>query len=110
MARSPSGMRLTMLKLHLLTFFYGTGPEDKNTLAKISAPVYGYYGGDDNRVNATIEQTRSKMQQVGAVYDYEIYEGAGHAFMNRAHQPDASHANLKAHDAGSKRRLILLNK
>lgn len=26
--------------------FYGTAPEDKEALARISVPVYGYYGGD----------------------------------------------------------------
>lgn len=88
--------------------FYGTGPEDKEVLAKISAPVYGYYGGDDNRVNATIEQTQERMEEVNALYDYVIYEGAGHAFMNRAHQPDASQANKEAHDAAWERLLLLL--
>lgn len=88
--------------------FYGTAPEDIEALASISAPVYGYYGEDDNRVNATIEQTQQKMEEVDAAYEYEIYEGAGHAFMNRAHQPDASQANKEAHDAAWKRLLVLL--
>lgn len=33
--------------------FYGTGP-DAAAMKRIGCPVYGYYGGTDNRVNATI--------------------------------------------------------
>lgn len=88
--------------------FYGTAPDDAEALAKITAPVYGYYGGDDNRVNATIERTREQMQAANKVYEYEIYEGAGHAFMRSGHQPDGSEANKKAHDAAWERLLKLL--
>ena len=88
--------------------FYGTAPDDADALAKIKAPVYGYYGGDDTRVNATIEKTAEQMQGAGKTFDYKIYEGAGHAFMKRAHQPDASEANIRAHDAAWKRLLDLL--
>lgn len=89
--------------------FYGTAPEDKSALSDISAPVYGYYGEKDNRVNATIEETEDIMKNMGKTFKYEIYEGAGHAFMNRAHKPDASEANTKAHDAAWQRLLSLLN-
>lgn len=88
--------------------FYGTAPDDANALAKIKAPVYGYYGGDDERVNATIEKTAAQMQGAGKTFDYKIYEGAGHAFMKRAHQPDASEANKRAHDAAWDRFLDIL--
>lgn len=88
--------------------FYGTAPDDADALAKIQTPVYGYYGGDDNRVNATIEQTEKYMKAANNPFDYEIYEGAGHAFMRSGHQPDASDANKKAHDAAWKRLLELL--
>ncbi|UJH91375.1 dienelactone hydrolase family protein [Antarcticibacterium sp. 1MA-6-2] len=42
--------------------FYGTAPDDASVLKEIKAPVYGYYGGDDERVNATIEKTSQQMQ------------------------------------------------
>lgn len=90
--------------------FYGTAPETEDTFSKISAPVFGFYGGDDNRVNATIEQTEKFMKAAGKTYEYEIYEGAGHAFMRSGSQSDASEANKKAHDAGWKRLLELLKK
>lgn len=88
--------------------FYGTAPDDAEALAKIKAPVYGYYGGNDNRVNSTIEQTEKYMKAANKVFDYEIYEGAGHAFMRSGHQPDSDEANKKAHDAAWKRLLELL--
>ncbi|MFO7720650.1 MAG: alpha/beta fold hydrolase, partial [Gillisia sp.] len=56
--------------------FYGTAPDDADALAKIKTPVYGYYGGDDNRVNATIEQTEKYMKDANNPFEYEIYEGA----------------------------------
>lgn len=90
--------------------FYGTAPENAEAFSEISAPVYGYYGGADNRVNATIEQTEKFMKAAGKTYEYEIYEGAGHAFMRAGMQPDASAANKKAHDAAWKRLLDLLKK
>src|SRR5436190_22388805 len=34
--------------------FYGTGPESSAELARIHCPVYGFYGENDNRVDATI--------------------------------------------------------
>lgn len=90
--------------------FYGTAPENAEAFPEISAPVYGYYGGADNRVNATIEQTDKFMKAAGKTYEYEIYEGAGHAFMRSGSQPDASDANKIAHDAAWKRLLGLLKK
>lgn len=88
--------------------FYGTGPEDASAISKITAPVYGYYGGNDNRVNSTIEKTEKLMEEAGKIYKYEIYEDAGHAFMRSGHQPDADVANKKAHDKAWERLLELL--
>ncbi len=89
--------------------FYGTAPKEASELAKIDAPVYGYYGGNDNRVNSTIEETESFMKEAGKLYEYEIYENAGHAFMRSGHQMDAQDANKNAHDKAWKRLMKLLN-
>lgn len=88
--------------------FYGTGPDDASAISKISAPVYGYYGGNDNRVNSTIEKTENLMREAGKTYKYEIYDNAGHAFMRSGHQPDAEEGNKKAHDKAWERLLELL--
>ena len=34
--------------------FYGTGPERPEDIARINCPVYGFYGGNDARVSATV--------------------------------------------------------
>lgn len=89
--------------------FYGTAPDDADALSKIKAPIYGYYGGADTRVNATIERTEAQLKSADIPFDYVIYEDAGHAFMKSGHQPGASNANKEAHDKGWERLLRLLN-
>ncbi|MFN1836152.1 dienelactone hydrolase family protein [Balneola sp. MJW-20] len=69
--------------------FYGTGPQEASAYQTIQAPVFGFYGGDDNRVNSTIENSEVAMDDYGKTYEYEIYEGAGHAFMRRGDDPAA---------------------
>jgi carboxymethylenebutenolidase len=88
--------------------FYGTAPKEPEVYVNINTPVYGFYGGNDNRVNATINSTDSLMQLNDNVYEYEIYDGAGHAFMRRGSQPDGDQANKKAHDLAWDRLLKLL--
>lgn len=88
--------------------FYGTAPDDAAALSRIKAPLYGYYGGDDNRVNATIEKTENQLKSANIPFDYIIYEGAGHGFMRSGYQPEASQANQKAHDAAWIRLLNIL--
>jgi len=90
--------------------FYGTGPQDAAGVAGIEAPVYGFYGGDDARVNATIDKTAELMKAAGKTYEPVIYEGAGHAFMRLGELPDATPANKKAHDEAWARWLGLLRK
>ncbi|MDX1586718.1 MAG: dienelactone hydrolase family protein [Balneolaceae bacterium] len=77
-------------KIDAALVFYGTGPESPEAYERIEVPVYGFYGGDDQRVNATIEGSKEMMEKFGNTYDYMIYEGAGHAFMRRGDDPDAS--------------------
>jgi len=88
--------------------FYGTGPRDDAGVAGIHGPVYGFYGGADERVNATIETTRAAMTNRGKRYEPVIYEGAGHAFMRLGEEADASEANRKARDEAWARWLTLL--
>jgi carboxymethylenebutenolidase len=81
--------------------FYGTAPTkdnaiDRAALARIKCPVYGFYGGSDARVDATVPDTTTAMKELGKSYDPVTYEGAGHGFMRAGEQPDASEANAKA--------------
>lgn len=90
--------------------FYGTGPESEAELARISAPVYGFYGGNDARVDATIPKTVELMKKAGKAYEPVTYEGAGHGFMRAGEAPDASPANQKARDEAWQRIKELLKK
>ncbi len=75
--------------------FYGP-PPDKDAMARIKAPVYGFYGGNDARIDATIPATRDRMKDAGKTYEPVTYEGAGHGFMRAGEAPDASAENQKA--------------
>lgn len=88
--------------------FYGTGPDEPGEVANIDAPVFGFYGGDDMRVNATIPRTEELMRERGQRFEYEIYEGAGHAFMRAGEEADASAADRRARDQAWQRWLMLL--
>lgn len=89
--------------------FYGTAPQEADALKKIKAPVYGFYGGNDNRVNATIEATKGVMDEAGLTYEYVIYPGAGHAFMRSGADPEGSEENKKAYTEAKKKLIELLN-
>jgi carboxymethylenebutenolidase len=73
--------------------YYGTSP-DAAALEKIKAPVMGFYGGNDARVNATIEPAEKKMKELNKPYKPNIYEGAGHGFLRQ--QDGQNGANMKA--------------
>src|SRR6185436_1923535 len=45
--------------------FYGTGPEGEADIARIECPVYGFYGDNDARVNATIPKSVELMKKAG---------------------------------------------
>lgn len=74
--------------------FYGGPPEEG--FERIACPVYGFYGENDNRINATIEVTQEKMKAAGKIYEPVIYEGAGHGFLRAGMEPDASESEKQA--------------
>ncbi len=90
--------------------FYGTGPESEQDLAQINVPVYGFYGGNDNRVNSTISKTSESMKRAAKKYDPVTYEGAGHGFMRAGEAPDTNEANQKARKQAWERWKDLLKK
>lgn len=73
--------------------YYGSTP-DTTRFASIEAPVLGLYGGDDERVNATIPSAESTMGRLGKQFEHEIYPGAGHGFLRA--QDGQEGANLSA--------------
>lgn len=88
--------------------FYGTGPTDAAAIARIGCAVYGFYGGNDARVNATIPQSEELMKAAGKPYYPEIYEGAGHAYMRSGEEEGASESNRAAAAASWKRLVEIL--
>jgi carboxymethylenebutenolidase len=64
--------------------FYGPGPADVTT---ITAPVYGFYAGNDARIGATIPATTAAMKAAGKKYEPVTYDGAGHGFMRAGEDP-----------------------
>lgn len=90
--------------------FYGGGPTDEAAIKNIAAPVYGFYGGNDARVNATIPKSEELMKAAGKTYEPVIYEGAGHGFLRGGDAPDARPGDRKGRDEAWTRLKALLKK
>jgi len=73
--------------------FYGPPPTD---FSSITAPVYGFYAGNDARIGATVPATTEAMKAAGKKFEPVTYDGAGHGFMRAGEAPDANDANKKA--------------
>jgi carboxymethylenebutenolidase len=83
--------------------FYGSPPAQERAIERIACPVYGFYGENDNRINATIPKAKDMMKSAGKTYELVIYDGAGHGFMRAGEAPDANDANKKARNDAWKR-------
>jgi len=68
-------------KLKAAYSFYGNAPDEASKVANIPCPVYGFYGENDERVDATIPKGEELMKAAGKKYEPMIYKGAGHGFM-----------------------------
>jgi carboxymethylenebutenolidase len=60
--------------------FYGSSAQADENLSNISAPVHGFYGENDFRINATLERTETGMAAAEKIFEPVIYEGVGHGF------------------------------
>ena len=87
--------------------FYGP-PPPKESMSKITAPVYGFYAGNDARIGATVPDTVAAMKAAGKTYEPVTYDGATHGFMRAGEAPDATEANKKAREEAWKRWKSLL--
>ena len=80
--------------------FYGPPPSDAD-MAHISAPVFGFYGGNDARIDATIPATTEAMKAARKRYEPVTYDGAGHGFMRAGVDPtNTVEANKTAREQG----------
>ena len=92
--------------------FYGPAPAaadgtpDKEALAKIKAPVYGFYAGNDARINATLPKTAEAMTELKKTFEPVTYENSGHGFMRAgdAPEPAADDKGLEAWKGNKKAR------
>lgn len=94
-------------KLKAAFVFYGSAPmktgqtaPDSDALGKISAPVYGFFAGNDARIGATVPPTVDAMKALKKPFEPVTYDGAGHGFMRAGEAPaPAADADQKAKDA-----------
>jgi len=86
--------------------FYGPAPD--TGLANITAPVYGFYAGNDARITANLPVVTAAMGSAGKTFDVVTYDGAGHGFMRAGQAPDATAENKRAWTEGFARLTKLL--
>jgi carboxymethylenebutenolidase len=70
--------------------FYGENPTPIDLVRNIKCPVLGIYGGEDVRINSTLDQLVKAMIEYKKDFEMRIYPGAPHAFFN-----DTSRATYK---------------
>ena len=80
----------TRKELKAAFVFYGSFTYTKEDLAGIACPVYGFYGGADERIGATLPDTSSMMKAAGKTFEPVTYEGASHGFMRLGEDAAAS--------------------
>jgi carboxymethylenebutenolidase len=86
--------------------FYGPGPVDVTT---ITAPVFGFYAGNDARIDATVPVTAAAMKAAGKTYEPVTYDGAGHGFMRAGEdRTNTIPGNKTAREQGFARLIKLL--
>lgn len=86
--------------------FYGPPPQN---LAAITAPVYGFYAGNDARISSTVPATKDAMQKLAKKYEPVVYDGAGHGFMRMGEDPgNTNPANVTARNEAMERLTKLL--
>src|SRR5437660_10196395 len=56
-------------KLKATYSFYGAATDEASKIANIACPVYGFYGENDERVNATITKAEELMKAAGKKYE-----------------------------------------
>jgi carboxymethylenebutenolidase len=76
-------------KLGAFVVCYGSGP-DTATLARIKAGGLGVYGENDARINAGLTDLTAALQRARVDYQYHVYPGVGHAFLQTREKPEVA--------------------
>jgi carboxymethylenebutenolidase len=79
-------------------------------MPKIKAPIHGFYGSNDARINAGLPAAVAGMKAAGKFFEPITYEGAGHGFMRAGEDPAGSDANKQARADAWKRIKAILAK
>jgi carboxymethylenebutenolidase len=82
--------------LNAAVSYYGPMPTDPADYAKAKAPILGLYGGNDNRVNATIDPAKAELAKHNVTYEPHVFDGAGHGFLRQQAASDQAPGNPKA--------------
>jgi carboxymethylenebutenolidase len=70
-------------KIGAVVDFYGIHPNVKPDFSKLTAPVLGIFGEQDDSVPAeAVQQLEAAIQQAGGSIEVHSYPNAGHAFFN----------------------------
>jgi len=93
-------------ELDAAVVFYGSSPEATEDYQRVAAPVLGLYGGDDERVNATVAEAEREMAQYGKHFETATFAGAGHGFLRA--QEDRQGANRVASEQAWRRAVEFL--
>ena len=83
---------------------YGPPPPTPD-MANITAAIYGFYAGNDARIDATLPETVAAMKAAHKTFLPVTYAGAGHGFMRAGQAPDTSPENKQAWESGFARLL-----
>lgn len=83
--------------------FYGGFQPAPEALGRMVGPVYGFYGEDDARVNATLPATETAMKAAGKTFEPVTYADAGHGFMRSGEDPAGPAADRTARAVAWKR-------
>lgn len=95
-------------KLDAAVSYYGPLPTEPAAYAKTKAPILGLYGGNDARVDANIPIAEAELKKAGAVYQPNVFDGAGHGFLRQQTGQDG--ANMRATEKAWPMTLAFLRK
>ncbi len=62
--------------------FYGHADQDVEELRRIKCPVTAFYGEKDERLMASLDELKQKMEAANVNFTAKVYPNCGHAFFN----------------------------
>lgn len=77
--------------------FYGENPSPIELVENIQCPVLGLYGGEDMRINSSLDKLVAAMVRYRKDFQMKLYPGAPHAFFNDTNR--ATYREEAARDA-----------